>query len=115
MLFASTDLASRIERAECHLLADAARAIAEREPETRVFLREVAGGVAGYTADGMPFNKLAGLGFGGQPAEDELAEIEEVFASRTGRLQVEVAGGAGAGVVKGLRRSTARSTPSRGT
>jgi GNAT superfamily N-acetyltransferase len=90
MLFASTELAARVERAEARLIADAARAIAEAAPGSPVLLREISGGVAAYTGDGMPFNKIAGLGFGGPLAEDELTEVEEVFAARGADLQVEV-------------------------
>lgn len=88
MLFCSTSLAARIERAETTLIAEATRAIARRDPG--VFLRDLAGGVAAFTGPGSPLNKIAGLGFGGEVDAAALAEIEAVFAARSAPLQAEV-------------------------
>lgn len=88
-MFSSTALAARIERADCRLLTDAARAIGDRGGED-VFVREVAGGVAAYTVESSPFNKLAGLGFGGPVDVAELEVVERAFADRGAALQVEL-------------------------
>lgn len=88
MLFCSTSLAARIERAETTLITEAARAIARRDPG--VFLRDFAGGVAAFTGPGSPLNKIAGLGFGGAIDVAALVEIEAVFAARATPLQAEV-------------------------
>ena len=90
MLFASTDLAALIERAECRLLTDSAAASSARLPDETVYVQPVAGGVAVLTVDGSPLNKLAGLGFGGALDEEELSDIERVFAARGVSLQVEL-------------------------
>jgi len=54
-------MAARIERAECRMLADSAAAAARRRPDSAVFVREIAGGLATCTGPGSPLNKLAGL------------------------------------------------------
>ena len=71
MLFASTSLAARIERAECRLLADSAASAARRRPDTGVFAMPLAGGMAPFTEVGSPLNKVAGLGFEGRLDEQE--------------------------------------------
>lgn len=88
MLFCSTSLAARIERAETTLVAEAARAIARRDAD--VFVRDLAGGVAAFTGPGSPLNKIAGLGFAGAIDVAALVEIEAVFAARAAPVQVEV-------------------------
>jgi ribosomal protein S18 acetylase RimI-like enzyme len=91
MLFASTSLAARIERAECRLLADSAEAAARRRPGTGVFALPLAGGIATFTCPGAPMNKVAGLGFGGPLDGDALAAVERAFAERGSPVQAEVA------------------------
>ena len=90
MLFASTSLAARIERAECRLLADSAAAATRRHPGTGVFAMPLAGGIATFTAVGSPLNKLAGLGFEGLGVDD-LAAVERAFAERGVPVRAEVA------------------------
>ena len=91
MLFASTSLAARIERAECRLLADSAASAARRRPGTGVFATPLAGGIATFTERGSPLNKVAGLGFEGPLDEDDLAAVERAFAERGAPVQAEVA------------------------
>jgi hypothetical protein len=90
MLFASIDLAARIERAECRLLTDGAAAVSSRLRDDTVFVQPIAAGIAILTVPGSPLNKLAGLGFGGPVDEDELAHIENVCRERNMPLQVEL-------------------------
>jgi len=90
MLFASTSLAARIERAECRLLVDGASACERRRPGAGVFTMPLAGGVATFTGEGSPLNKVAGLGFGGTLDEGELAAVERAFAQRESPVQCEV-------------------------
>jgi len=90
MLFASTALAARLERAECRLLADVARAGTARRPEGGVFARPFAGGIASYTAPGSPLNKVAGLGFAEAPREGDLGALEKAYAERETPVLVEV-------------------------
>lgn len=91
MLFASTSLAARVERAECRLLADSAAAAARRRPGTGVFALPLAGGIATFTCPGAPMNKVAGLGFAGPLDEGALAAVERAFAERGSPVQAEVA------------------------
>src|SRR5690242_2987266 len=79
-LFCDTALAARIERAEADLMAAAAP-----------FAIPIAGGVATFVEPDSPFNKVAGLGFDGVPADADLEEVERAFAARGAPVQVEVA------------------------
>jgi GNAT superfamily N-acetyltransferase len=90
MLFASTTLAARIERADARLMSESASAAARRRPETRAFAIAVAGGAATYAAPGSPLNKVAGLGFAGPLDPAELDGVERAFAERGAAVQVEL-------------------------
>jgi GNAT superfamily N-acetyltransferase len=91
MLFASTSLAARIERAECRLLADSAASAARRHSGTGVFAKPIAGGMATFTESGSPLNKVAGLGFEMPLDEGDLAAVERAYAERGAPVQAEVA------------------------
>lgn len=90
-LFAGTDLAARIERAERSLVAESAQAAERRDPGGRFFSLPLAGGVAAWAGEGSPLNKVAGLGFDGAVDEGELAAIERAYAERGSGVQVELA------------------------
>jgi ribosomal protein S18 acetylase RimI-like enzyme len=89
-LFAGVDLAGRVERAECRLLTDSAAAVARRRPEVPVTVVEVGGGVATYTGEGSPLNKVAGLGFDEELDPRALEVAERVFDARRSPVQVEL-------------------------
>ena len=103
-MFATSSLAHRIERAEVDLVASSAAASGERVPAEQLINRRVCGGVAVFVEPGCPFNKIAGLGFGGIPAESELEEIESAFASRGAPVQAEVSSLGDPGVLRLLTR-----------
>lgn len=84
-VFASPELASRIDRAEGRLCA----AIARESPNARVI--EIGGGVAVFVERESPSNKLIGAGFSGRIDDGVLSEIEAHFARHRARLQAEVA------------------------
>jgi GNAT superfamily N-acetyltransferase len=84
-LFCDTALAARIERAEARLIAKAADA------SPAGFVKPIAGGVASFARPDSPFNKVAGLGFGGVPSTAALDEIEDAFAARDAPVQIELA------------------------
>ena len=90
-MFASTDLAARIERAEAGLSAALGRSILAQSSDDDVFVEEIGGGVAVYTGRNSPMNKLIGVGFAAMPNENDLSRVEELFRSRRSRLQAEVA------------------------
>jgi GNAT superfamily N-acetyltransferase len=90
-MFATGSLASRIERAECTMLSELARAAASRLGRGEVVVAEIGGGVAVYTGHDSPANKLAGLGFADPPSPAELEDVEDAFALRHATLQVEFA------------------------
>jgi L-ascorbate metabolism protein UlaG (beta-lactamase superfamily) len=76
-LFCDTALAGRIERAEAQLIAAASEA-ARRRAGTAGFVIPVAGGVASFAGDTSPFNKVAGLGFGGVPDAAALMGVDRL-------------------------------------
>jgi hypothetical protein len=90
-LFCSVELAERIERVEAQLMAAASEAAHRRNADSRGFVIPVAGGMATFSEDGSPFNKVAGLGFGGVPDADALEEIERTFAANDAPVQIELA------------------------
>src|SRR5689334_15360656 len=89
-LFCDTDLAARIERVEVQLIALSNEA-AGRRAGTAGFVIPVAGGAASFAGAGSPYNKVAGLGFGGVPDPGSLDEIERAFAAFGAPVQVELA------------------------
>ena len=90
MLFASTELAARIERAECALIAASGRALLGSRPDMDGELLEIGGGVAAFMGPGSPLNKVCGLGFGPPLDAEALDRIEAVFAARDHPVQVEL-------------------------
>ncbi|MCL9760993.1 GNAT family N-acetyltransferase [Frankia sp. AiPa1] len=90
-LFCDTALAARIERAEVRLITETSTATRRRRGDGRGFVIPIAGGVASFTEDASPFNKVAGLGFDGVPSAGELTKIERAFAARGASVQVELA------------------------
>ena len=90
-LFCDTALAARIERAETQLITSDSLAAHRRRPDGGGFLIPVAGGVASYAERDSPYNKVAGLGFGGIPDGHALDEIEQAFAAVGAPVQIELA------------------------
>lgn len=90
MLFASTELAARLERAECRLVVQGTEATGARRGDLDVLVRPLAGGFATLSVDGSPLNKVVGLGFGGPVDEGELADVEAIYAARGLPVQVEL-------------------------
>jgi GNAT superfamily N-acetyltransferase len=90
-LFCDTALAERIESVEAELIAKASEAAERRRKATPGFVIPIAGGAATYVEDGSPFNKVAGLGFGGVPSAAALDEIERAFAACGAPVQIELA------------------------
>jgi ribosomal protein S18 acetylase RimI-like enzyme len=90
-LFCDLALAERIERVEAELMTRAGHAAARRQTGRSGFVLPVAGGVAIFAEEGSPFNKVAGLGFGGVPSAAALNEIERAFAARNAPVQIELA------------------------
>ena len=89
-LFCDAALAGRIERVEAQLVAKASEAARRRRADAAGFVIPIAGGVASFAEEGSPFNKVAGLGFGGAPDAAALGEIERAFAACGSPVQVEL-------------------------
>jgi GNAT superfamily N-acetyltransferase len=88
-LFCDTELAERIERAEAELVGEASRSSRLRAGTTG-FVMSIAGGVASFAEPDSPFNKVAGLGFGGVPSANALEEVERAFAAHDAPVQIEL-------------------------
>jgi GNAT superfamily N-acetyltransferase len=101
-LFCDIELAARIERAEADLMAAAATAARARFPAG--FVVPIAGGVATFAEPDSPFNKVAGLGFDGDPADADLAAVEAAFAAVGSPVQIELAHLASPSLAAGLTR-----------
>jgi GNAT superfamily N-acetyltransferase len=71
-------------------MRDCADTIAQCRPGDDILIRPIAGGVAAFTGQSSPLNKVAGLGFGGPVDEGQLAEVEDAFAQRSTAVQVEL-------------------------
>jgi GNAT superfamily N-acetyltransferase len=89
MLFATTTLAARLERAECETVLDFA--LQARSRGRAVIIEYVGGGVAVYGGPGQPFNKVAGLGFDGPLSDDAIAKVEAAFDAVNAEIRVELA------------------------
>ncbi len=89
-LFASTELAARVESAQCGLLTDCLDGAAARRP-TATWVRSIAGGVATLIAGEIsPLNKVAGVGFAGPLDEAQLHEVELQFFDHDTAVQIEL-------------------------
>jgi ribosomal protein S18 acetylase RimI-like enzyme len=88
VLFATTTLAARIERAEADTASAFGRGAAAGGAD--VLVHPIGGTVAVYGGPGQPFNKIAGLGFA--PLEESaVAELETIYDARGGEIRVEQA------------------------
>ncbi|MFI7667969.1 GNAT family N-acetyltransferase [Nocardia sp. NPDC049526] len=104
-LFAGQDLASRVEHAERTLIEEGARAAARRDPQQRVLVRPIGGGLAVWAGPGSPLDKVVGVGMNGAAFDDaELDAVEQAFAEREAPVQVEVSTLADPAVVERLTR-----------
>jgi ribosomal protein S18 acetylase RimI-like enzyme len=90
-LFCDSALAERIEGVEAQLIAKAGEAARRRRADTAGFVIPIAGGVASFAEQGSPFNKVAGLGFGGVPSATALDNVEQAFAAHGAHVQIELA------------------------
>jgi GNAT superfamily N-acetyltransferase len=89
MLFVTTTVAARIERAE----ADVARefGLRARARGDDVLIESIGGTTAVYGGPGQPFNKVVGLGFGESLDESALARVEAAYDARGAEIRVEQA------------------------
>ncbi len=90
-MFASPELAARIDRAEGRLCAAIAEGIGARHPDFGTFVADLGGGVAVFAGSGSPTNKMIGLGFDAKVEPAALADVEARFADRGAKLQAEIA------------------------
>jgi GNAT superfamily N-acetyltransferase len=89
-MFATQDLAARIDRAEGRLCAGIAQLVASTNPALAATVTGLGGGVAVFAGPGSPTNKMIGLGFESLPTDDELGNVEDFFAGHGSPLQAEV-------------------------
>jgi ribosomal protein S18 acetylase RimI-like enzyme len=89
-MFASIELAARIDQAEARLSRSIGQAVLANKSQPDAFVEEIGGGVAVYAGPASPMNKMIGVGFVTMPSDEQLQAIEEKFASRCAPLQAEV-------------------------
>lgn len=88
MLFVTTTVAARIERAEAGVAKDFG--LQARARGTDVLIETIGGTSAVYGGPGQPYSKIVGLGFA--PLDDaELAAVEAKYDARNGEIRVEQA------------------------
>ena len=90
-LFCDIAMARRVEQAEAQFIGTASEAAHRRRADDAGFVMPIAGGVASFAEAGSPYNKVAGLGFGGVPSRAAWDEIERAYAAVGAAVQVEVA------------------------
>ena len=88
-LTATTSLARRIDGTELALVLGMAEA-ARTGGAADVQVWSVGGAAAVWAGPASPFNKIIGLGFGEAIAAEALAPVEEAYAARGARVQVEL-------------------------
>jgi ribosomal protein S18 acetylase RimI-like enzyme len=89
-MFCPPSLAARIDRAEARLCAGIADHFRHNVPDQQSFVMPFSGGLAVYAAQDSPTNKVIGAGFDGPVEESAVARIENEFAKRAARLQMEI-------------------------
>lgn len=87
MLFATTTMAARIERAEAAVVRDFGERA--RAAGRDVLIEPVGGTHAVYGGPGEPFNKVVGLGLSGLVDEGVIARLEAVYDARGAEIRVE--------------------------
>ncbi len=89
MLYVPASVAARIEHAEASLMSGIGDAIQRRVGPEGVSVTPVGGGVAVMAGPGVPWTKVAGLGFA--PLDEEaIAAVEEIFARAGAAVRVEL-------------------------
>jgi GNAT superfamily N-acetyltransferase len=104
MIFPTTELAARIERAERDLLTAFAEVANARNAIPGSFIEPIAGGIASWSAPDSPINKIASLGFHGVPTGAQLDDIEQQFFALGSPVIAEVATLADPAVAEALTR-----------
>src|SRR4051812_43929804 len=89
MMFVTSTLAGRIERAEAAVARDFGLMARRRGRE--VMILDVGGTTAVYGGPGQPYSKLIGLGFGSPLDEEALTRVEREYDARGAELRVEQA------------------------
>jgi ribosomal protein S18 acetylase RimI-like enzyme len=89
MLFATTALAARIEKAEAAVVSEFAAGA--RASGKDVMIEPVGGTTAVYGGPGEPFNKIVGLGFAAPLDEAALEALEAKYDARNAEIRVEQA------------------------
>jgi GNAT superfamily N-acetyltransferase len=89
-MFATADLAARIDAAEGRLCADIVRASKEGQSETRSLVTPLAGGLVVYAAPGSPMNKGIGIAITESLEEAPLAAVEEEWRDRNEPMRIEL-------------------------
>jgi GNAT superfamily N-acetyltransferase len=89
-VFASTELAARIDAAEGRLCADILRASTEHSSQNRSLVTPLAGGLVVYAAPGSPMNKGIGIALTEPLEEGPLDAVEQEWRDRNEPMRIEL-------------------------
>ncbi|MFI9508685.1 GNAT family N-acetyltransferase [Nocardia sp. NPDC052566] len=103
-LFAGVELSRRVDRAEQVMLEEAAAAATRRDPALSVLVQPIGGGLGVWAGPGAPFDKVIGVGLGGDFDDAELDALEQAYDERDAPVQFEVSTLADPAVVTRLTR-----------
>lgn len=90
-MFASPDLAHRVDLVEAALVGAVVSRVRERRPAVGAFATNIAGGWALFAGVGNPVNKVIGIGFDTPPDEAEFAAVERAHETLGAEVRAEVA------------------------
>lgn len=89
-VFASIELAARVDAAEGRLCADIVRASPEHSSGKRSLVTPLAGGLVVYAGPGSPMNKAIGIALTEPLEEALLAEVEQQWRERDEPMRIEL-------------------------
>jgi GNAT superfamily N-acetyltransferase len=89
-MFASIELAARVDGAEGRLCADIVHAAVEHSSDTRSLVTPLAGGLVVYASPGSPMNKGIGIALTEPLEETALADVEQQWCDRNEPMRIEL-------------------------
>jgi GNAT superfamily N-acetyltransferase len=89
-MFASIELAARVDGAEGRLCADIVHASDEDSSDTRSLVTPLAGGLVVYAGPGSPMNKGIGIALSEPLEETPLANVEQQWRDRNEPMRIEL-------------------------
>jgi GNAT superfamily N-acetyltransferase len=89
-IFASTEMAARIERAEADFMVRCVAPIVDEPDTAQNFAIAIGSGFATFGGATSPFTKIVGVGFGELPTREQIVDIENRITGAGGTVQFEI-------------------------